>query len=218
MNIMHTFIILAYSTPFSLFLIAPISFLYIFIQRYYVSSSRQLARLDSATKSPVFSFFSETLQGVSTIRAYSRQPLFVKRMHHHIDENTVYIYTANCAERWLVLRLDLIANLIAALASLFAVFSRHLLSPGLVGLSISLSITVAQALNFFVKMGAEFEANITGVERIREYFQIPHEVKDWSSNTSQSLLQDDTTMQLQTVPPKHWPQLGKIVLANYGCR
>jgi len=66
--------------------------------------------------------------------------------------------------------------LIAALASLFAVFSRHSLSPGLVGLSISLSITVSQALNFFVKMGAEFEANITGVERIREYFQIPQEV------------------------------------------
>ena len=73
--------------------------------------------------------------------------------------------------------LNQIATLIAALASLFAVFSRHALSPGLVGLSISLSITVSQALNFFVKMGAEFEANITGVERIREYFQIPQEVK-----------------------------------------
>lgn len=120
-------------------------------------------------------------------------------MEKNIDENTVYIYTGNCAERWLIIRLDLvylkeylfdllyvcflkfilnqIATLIAALASLFAVFSRHSLSPGLVGLSISLSITVSQALNFFVKMGAEFEANITGVERIREYFQIPQEVK-----------------------------------------
>lgn len=62
------------------------------------------------------------------------------------------------------------------MASLFAVFSRNNLSPGLVGLSISLSITVSQALNFFVKMGAEFEANITAVERIKEYFTIPHEV------------------------------------------
>lgn len=66
--------------------------------------------------------------------------------------------------------------MITALASLFAVFSRNSLSPGLVGLSISLSITVSQALNFFVKMGAEFEANVTAVERIKEYFYIPHEV------------------------------------------
>ena len=176
-NIIHTFIILGYSTPFSLILIVPISIVYIFIQRYYVSSSRQLARLDSSTKSPIFSYFSESLNGVSTIRAYGVQKTFITKMEKNIDENTVYIYTGNCAERWLIIRLDLIATLIAALASLFAVFSRHNLSPGLVGLSISLSITVSQALNYFVKMGAEFEANITGVERIREYFQIPQEVK-----------------------------------------
>jgi len=175
LNIVHTFIILGYCTPFSLALIIPASLLYIFIQRYYVSSSRQIARLDSATKSPIFSHFSETLTGVSTIKAYSAQSTFIEKMQKNIDENTVYVYIANCAERWLVLRLDLVANLIAVLASVFAVFSRHNLSPGLVGLSISLSITVSQALNFFVKMGAEFEANITAVERIKEYFQIPKE-------------------------------------------
>ena len=170
-----------------------------------MSSSRQLARLDSATKSPIFSYFSETLTGVSTIRAYNVQNLFIKKMQHNIDENTVYIYIANCAERWLVLRLDLIANLIAALASLFAVFSRESLSPGLVGLSISLSITVSQALNFFVKMWSEFEANITGIERIREYFEIPHEA-DWSKNDPDAKV------------PKSWPNEGKIILSNYACQ
>jgi ATP-binding cassette subfamily C (CFTR/MRP) protein 1 len=114
-------------------------------QRYYVSSSRQMARLDSSTKSPIFSYFSETLTGVSTIRAYGAQSIFINSMQKNIDENTVYIYAANCAERWLVLRLDFVANLIAGLASLFAVFSRNSLSPGLVGLSISLSITVSSS-------------------------------------------------------------------------
>lgn len=102
-----------------------------------------MARLDSSTKSPIFSYFSETLTGVSTIRAYGAQNIFINSMQKNIDENTVYIYAANCAERWLVLRLDFVANLIAGLASLFAVFSRNSLSPGLVGLSISLSITVS---------------------------------------------------------------------------
>jgi ATP-binding cassette subfamily C (CFTR/MRP) protein 1 len=124
-------------------------------------------------------------------------------MQKNIDENTVYVYIANCAERWLVLRLDLVANLIAVLASVFAVFSRHNLSPGLVGLSISLSITVSQALNFFVKMGAEFEANITAVERIKEYFNIPKE-PEWHMN--------DTKI------PQYWPNEGKIKLQEYGCK
>ncbi|CAF0716997.1 unnamed protein product [Brachionus calyciflorus] len=202
-NIIHTLIILAYTTPISLILILPASIIYLFIQRYYVSSARQLARLDSSTKSPIFSFFSETLAGVSTIRAFGSQNQFIKRMEKNVDENTVYIYTANCAERWLILRLDFIANLIAALASLFAVFSRNSLSPGLVGLSISLAITVSQALNFFVKMGAEFEANITAVERVKEYFSIPQE-PEWNV----------TNLKI----PSLWPNNGKIIFRNYSVK
>lgn len=202
-NIIHTFAILAYTTPFSLILILPASIIYLFIQRYYVSSARQLARLDSSTKSPIFSHFSETLAGVSTIRAYGAQPDFIKKMEKNVDENSVYIYTANCAERWLILRLDFVANLITALASLFAVFSRNTLSPGLVGLSISLSITVGQALNFLVKMGAEFEANITAVERFMEYFHIPHEA-EWSNLTAKV--------------NQSWPNQGRIVFKNYNLK
>ncbi|RNA37460.1 multidrug resistance-associated 1 isoform X3, partial [Brachionus plicatilis] len=202
-NIIHTLIILGYTTPMSLLLILPASLVYIFIQRYYVSSARQLARLDSSTKSPIFSFFSETLAGVSTIRAFNSKGRFIKKMEKNVDENTVYIYTANCAERWLIIRLDFIANLIAALASLFAVFSRNSLSPGLVGLSISLSITVSQALNFFVKMGAEFEANITAVERVKEYFSIPQE-PEWNKR--------------DFILPSTWPSAGKVVLSNFSVK
>jgi ABC-type multidrug transport system fused ATPase/permease subunit len=205
-NIIHTFAILAYTTPFSLLLILPASIIYLFIQRYYVCSARQLARLDSSTKSPIFSHFSETLAGVSTIRAYGVQDKFVEKMEKNVDENSVYIYTANCAERWLILRLDFIGNLITALASLFAVFSRNSLSPGLVGLSISLSITVGQALNFFVKMAAEFEANVTAIERFMEFFEIPQEAP-WSLSSQESKL-----------PPRNWPSQGKIVFKNYKLR
>jgi ATP-binding cassette subfamily C (CFTR/MRP) protein 1 len=126
-------------------------------------------------------------------------------MEKNVDENSVFIYTANCAERWLILRLDFVANLITALASLFAVFSRNTLSPGLVGLSISLSITVGQALNFFVKMGAEFEANITAVERFMEYFHIPHEA-DWTTNPN--------TLKLN----QSWPNEGKIQFKHYNLK
>lgn len=81
----------------------------IFLKRYYVSSARQLTRLDSTTKSPIFSHLSETFSGVSTIRAYRAQAGFVKRMQKYVDENTVYLYTGNCAERWLIIRLDFVS-------------------------------------------------------------------------------------------------------------
>jgi len=173
------------------------------VQRYYVATSRQLARLDSATKSPIFSHFSETLTGVSTIRAYESQKRFVSRMHKNMDENNIYVLIANYADRWLGLRLELIGNIITALASLFAVFSRNSLSAGLVGLSISLSLSISQALNFFVRMGADFEANITALERIKEYVDIPQEA-DWKIDGTNL---DDS-----------WPDKGHIKFDNYGVK
>ena len=152
-------------------------------KRYFVATSRQLARMDSITKSPIYSHFSETIAGVSTLRAYACQDRFVEKMQRNMDENNIYVFVTNFADRWLGIRLELIGNVITALSALFAVFSRYHLSPGLVGLSISLSLSIAQALNFFVRMGADLEANITALERIKEMTDVPKEA-EWEIEAS----------------------------------
>ena len=111
-----------------------------------MATSRQLARLDSLTKSPILSHFSETIAGVSTLRAYACQGRFVRKMQKNVDLNNIYVFITNFADRWLGLRLELVGNLITTLSALFAVFSRYTLSPGLVGLSISLSLSVMRLI------------------------------------------------------------------------
>ena len=114
-----------------------------------MSTSRQLARLDSASRSPIFSHFSETLAGVSTIKAYAAQHRFVEKMENTVNENNIFVHIYNSADRWLGLRLELIGNVITALSALFAVFSRNTQSAGLVGLSISLSLSVKSFFQIF---------------------------------------------------------------------
>jgi ATP-binding cassette subfamily C (CFTR/MRP) protein 1 len=58
-----------------------------FYQRVYVSSSRQLRRLDSVTRSSIFANFSETIQGVTSIRAYHAQQRFIDICDRFIDRN-----------------------------------------------------------------------------------------------------------------------------------
>jgi len=53
---------------------------------------RQLRRLNSVTRSPIFSHFGETLSGVSTIRAYDVQNRFVGEMNNKVELIILEIY------------------------------------------------------------------------------------------------------------------------------
>lgn len=68
------------------------------MQRFYVATSRQLRRLDAKFRSPIYSHFSETLQGCSVVRAFGAQLRFVEEAERRIDENThfrFYLYGGN---------------------------------------------------------------------------------------------------------------------------
>lgn len=62
-------------------------------QRFYVSTSRQLRRLDSVTRSPIYSHFGETVSGLSVIRAYGHQERFLKQNEITMDINQKSVYS-----------------------------------------------------------------------------------------------------------------------------
>lgn len=55
--------------------------------RYYLATSRQLKRLEAASRSPIFAWFSETLDGLSTIRSFGQQNIFIEGLQHRLDMN-----------------------------------------------------------------------------------------------------------------------------------
>ncbi len=64
-----------------------------------MASSRQLRRLDSTTRSPVYSNFGETVQGLSSIRAYNVQQRFIDISDRLLDRNQSCYYASGIANR-----------------------------------------------------------------------------------------------------------------------
>ena len=113
-----------------------------------MSSTRQLKRQESASRSFIFSHFNETLAGLSTIRAFSAQTRFVAKMQEKIDDNLIFTFPEVYSSRWISLRLEFIGSLVTLFAGLFAVYGRDKLDSGAAGLSISYSITVNKFIIF----------------------------------------------------------------------
>ncbi|XP_022093816.1 ATP-binding cassette sub-family C member 9-like isoform X2 [Acanthaster planci] len=104
-SILAALIINAYISPIFLATILPFCVFYYLVQKVFVTTSRELQRLDSVTKSPIFAFFSETLGGLSTIRAYRKhQTFFDGIMERVATNNTAYLYL-QASMRWLAVRL-----------------------------------------------------------------------------------------------------------------
>ena len=68
------------------FLVVPISVLVVFLSNYYLKTARELKRLESISRSPVFAHFSETLIGLDTIRTRGKQTDFVDALYRYVGD------------------------------------------------------------------------------------------------------------------------------------
>nr|QCO93576.1 ATP-binding cassette subfamily C member 5 [Chilo suppressalis] len=168
-EVLGTLFVISLSTPIFLAIVLPIGVVYYIIQRFYVATSRQLKRLESVSRSPIYSHFGESITGASTIRAYGVTQRFVEESERGVDHNQTCYYPSCIANRWLAVRLEMMGNLIIFFSALFAVLNRDTVNPGLVGLSVSYALQITQTLNWLVRMTSEVETNIVAVERIKEY-------------------------------------------------
>ncbi|XP_060582748.1 ATP-binding cassette sub-family C member 9-like [Ruditapes philippinarum] len=183
-------------TPYFLLAALPVCILYYLMQKFYTATARELQRLDSVTKSPIFSHLSETLNGLMTIRAYKAQVRFRQIALSAIDNNVLPFLFNQTANRWLGIRLDYMGAIlvfVSSVASLTAGLAGNT-DPAFIGLCIAYALMVSNYLNWIVRNSTELEMMMNAVERVDEYTQ----------------LKTETTEDEKPVEEECWPTVGEI--------
>ncbi|KAK8805623.1 hypothetical protein WA158_002279 [Blastocystis sp. Blastoise] len=206
MSVLSTVIIISIATPWFLIVLIFLSIYYFYEQKVFITSSREIKRLDSISRSPIYAHFSETLDGIPVIRAFRMQDYFINNNNKKLDYNQRAYFLQFSANCWLGLRLEFAGTIIVLFSSLLAVLGKATSSDDFVGiaaLSISYALSVTQNLNWVVRMAADMETQIVAVERINNYAQLQREAPEHIEGH---------------IPEESWPSRGDITFKNMSMR
>lgn len=142
---------------------------YFYLQRGYLRTSRQLRLLDLEEKAPVYTQFLETLDGLSTLRAFGWAPAAIEANHILVDRSQRPFYLLIMVQRWLVLVLDMTTAALALLVVGFAVMLRGDVDVGLTGVSLVQLIGLSETLNMLIQFWTSIETSIGAVARIKQF-------------------------------------------------
>ena len=84
LDVCFTLVLIGALLPLFLVGLLPIAWVYYVLQRYYAATARELKRLDSISRSPLYAFFAETLAGTESVRAYGKQGAFRRAAEGHL--------------------------------------------------------------------------------------------------------------------------------------
>ena len=203
-GVLGPLLVTVYALPWICLILLPLTFIYVNIQSRYRPASRDLKRIGSVAMSPIYSHYSETLAGVTTIRAMQAVPRFVRENIEVLESSLKTNYSGQAASQWLELRLQLIGCSVVAGVAIIAVIQHHLVGadPGMVGLAISYALGITGKLSGLVSSFTETERELVSVERCGQYIEQIRPEQTRGSITS----------------PYDWPSEGVITLKNVSMR
>ena len=198
------FVMVCVAVPWLAILILPLSFAFVQLRQTFLASARELKRMESIAKSPIYAAFAAQLRGLVTLRAFRAGPRLSQEFLDSLDAYGRAWISWLLVSRWLGFRLDSLAFCVLASCAVGAVITSSTADPGLVGIALTYAIMLSGGFQYLVRQSARAETMMTSVERMMYYMRLPAE-GDWTRP-------DDSKL------PKGWPVNGKLSVESLEMR
>ena len=164
----------------------------------YLTGAREVKRLESNAKSPIFEQFGSALLGIGTIRAFDKAHEYVERMFKKIDQHAQAYWHLWLFNRWLSFRLNMIGAFFATITAALIVTIGSI-DASLAGFALSFALDYSVALVWALRQYANVELDMNAAERIVEYSNITIESQEGDP------------------APAAWPTEGRLEVSDLVC-
>ncbi|KAI0720942.1 ATP-binding cassette transporter [Cerioporus squamosus] len=183
--------------PLVVLAVIVLGFFYAITAKAYNRTNRDLRRLDSVTRSPLYSIYGETITGAAVVRAFGASSKFLRDMLRFTDTNASPYYWMLGVNRWLVTRYCLLTAAAMGAMAFIAVFNPKV-DASLAGFTLAFASSLLIDLITVVRRYVSLEQSLVSVERIKEYSELPSEAPEY----------------IEPRPPASWPSQGAIKCEN----
>ncbi|KAL3360377.1 hypothetical protein AABB24_013687 [Solanum stoloniferum] len=203
-QLISTFVLIGIVSTMSLWAIMPLLVLFYGAYLYYQSTAREVKRLDSISRSPVYAQFGEALNGLATIRAYKAYDRMANINGKSVDNNIRFTLVTMSGNRWLAIRLETVGGVMIWLTATFAVMQNGRAEnqeafASTMGLLLSYALNITSLLTAVLRLASLAENSLNAVERVGTYIELPSE--------GPSIIEGSR-------PPPGWPSAGSIQFEN----
>lgn len=193
--------------PYTLIALPPLGWYFLRVRRFFITSTREMKRLEGLARSPIFAMLSESLSGVATIRTNESLQYFQKKFVAAHDSHSRAYFSFIAASRWVGFRMDAVAFLFLAVCTFLSVLlTQHGwidVDPAILGLALTTLLQITGLFQYCIRQSAEVVNQMVSVERVMGFGNLPSEAE----------IELDFDKEISD-----WPRDGSIVVEDLSAR
>ena len=176
--------------------------------RYFISSGRDLNRLNGTSRSPIISLFSETILGITTIRTFKKELPSKDKFYKRLDDHFGVMLYRYGTDNWFCMSLDIISHIYLTYVLIRAILGIDNFDAAAVGLMLDYSIEFSEQLLEAFEQGTQVEKSLISLERCDAFTHLP----------SENYENEKLNNKIYDISDNSWPNEGRIKYDNYSMR
>ena len=184
------------------------------ISVYYAPAGRDILRIESIDRAPLLSFYSESIQGIDTIKSlkyYRIDNLFFKKFSEKLlGHYSIFLYKFGTRTLF-ELSLDLLSIFFVFFLFIYCIIFHKQFNAIMISLLLKYSLSISEDILVMLTHGTELENSFVRVERCESATHLPKENFGKELNENQNKIDFSGNIEMQHVYVKYRNNLDYIL-------